>query len=299
MYLKFRYGIKHFVLLTLVFASLQTSADEGFEITIVAGTDKKSSSVVAKGEVSTVITDDYRNVFKIGDDHALKDAVNAYFGKKPNDAYLKSKTPWGDLYTKYNWDQVEVVTKVDSAKIVEITANPSILSSKTLQNSSNVTGTFDASISETVSNTTESNWSEEDSITVGQSFSYDVSFLGSGGGGETSLEYSHTWGQGGSESQSIDVGSQQGVTVSLDPGQEVLAELNASRGTMKIEIVYKTYLKGIVAVNYNPKYKHHHFWALGIHGVMQSGGLSSEILSTETIELGYYSNGQVILKNVK
>lgn len=272
-------------------------AEEGFVITIVAGSDKNSSSVKATGRVQEVITDADRKAFNI-EDSSLKNAVDKYFGKKPNDAYVKSKTPWGDLYTKYSWNQVERVTEVHSAKIVEITSNPSILSTKTLTNNSSVTATFDASISETVSNTTESNWSEEDSVSVSQSFSYDVSFLGSGGGGETSFEYTHTWGQGGSESQSIDVGSQQGVSVTLEPGQSVVANLNASRGTMKIEIVYKVYLTGTTAINYNPKYKGHHFWDLGISGVMRSGGLSNEILVTETIELGYYSNGEVVLGNV-
>jgi len=172
------------------------------------------------------------------------------------------------------------------------------LSTKTLANNSNVSATFDASISETVSNTTESDWSEEDSVSVSQSFSYDVSFLGSGGGGETSFDYTHTWGQGGSESQSIDVGSEQGVSVTLNPGQSVVAELNASRGTMKIQIVYKVYLTGTTAVNYNPTWKDHHFWDLGISGVMNPGGISNEILVTEVIELGYYSNGEVVLGNV-
>ncbi|MBO6563270.1 MAG: hypothetical protein JJ956_00890, partial [Pseudomonadales bacterium] len=168
------------------FISFQAIADEGFRISIVAGKDKQSSSVRAVGKVSELITDDDRKTFNI-EDSSLKSAIDKHFGKRPNDAYVKSKTPWGDLYAKYSWSQVHRVTEVHSAKIVEITSEPSILSSKTLENNSNYSGTFDASISETVENTTESNWSEEDSVSVSQTFSYDVSFLGSGGGGETSF----------------------------------------------------------------------------------------------------------------
>ncbi len=282
----------------LLSTSFVLHASDGFVITIVAGADMNSSSVEATGEVQEVITDDDRKTFNI-EDSSLKSAVEKYFGKKPSDAYVKSNTPWGDLYTKYNWTQVQRVTKVHSAKILEITSTPSILSSKTLSNDSNVTATFNASISETVSNSTASNWSEEDSVSVSQEFSYDVSFLGSGGGGKTSFDYTHTWGQGGSEQLSIDVGSEEGISVTLKPGQSVVAELNASRGKMKIQIVYKVYLTGTVAVNYNPTYKGHHFWDLGISGVMQSGNISNEILVTETIELGYYSNGEVVLGNVQ
>jgi len=163
------------------FVSGGVFASDGFNITIVAGPDAKSSSVKVSGSISEVITDADRSVFKI-EDSQLKDAINTYFGKRPNDAYVKSKTPWGDLYSTYNWTEVHRNVRVHSAKIVEVTSSPTILSKKTLANNSSVSGSFEASISENVSNTTESNWSEEDSFTVGQSFSYDVSFLGSGGG---------------------------------------------------------------------------------------------------------------------
>ncbi len=282
----------------LLFAPVPVQAEEGFVITIVAGQNVDSSSVTATGYFSEVITDADRKAFKI-EDSELKTAIHGHFGKRPKDAYVKSPTPWGDLYKKYSWTQVHRVTRVHSAKILEITADPSVLAKKTLKNNSNITGTFNASISETVSNTTESNWSEEDSVSVSQSFSYDVSFLGAGGGGETSFEYTHTWGQGGSESQDISVGSEQGVSVTLDPGQEVVAQLNASRGKMKIQITYEVYLTGTTAVNYNPTYKGHHFWDLGISGVMRSGDIKNSILVTETIEVGYYSNGEVVLGNVQ
>lgn len=273
------------------------SATDGFDIQIVAGKDARSSSVKVSGSISELITDADRSAFGLNDSQ-LKTAVGKYFGKKPNDAYVKSKTPWGDLYSTYNWKQVYRNVRVHSAKIVSVTSKPTVLSKKTLRNSSNVGGTFGASVSESVSNTTESNWSQEDSFSVGQSFSYDVSFLGSGGGGETSMEYTHTWGQGGSESQSITVGSEQSVSVYLDPGQEVTAELNASRGSLKIQIVYEVYLSGTTAVNYSGKYKGHHFWDFSINSVMRSGGIKNSYLVTETIEVGYYSNGEVVLGKV-
>jgi hypothetical protein len=278
-------------------ATGSAAATDGFDIQIVAGKDAKSSSVKVTGRISEVITDDDRENFKIKDSD-LKNAVNAYFGKRPNDAYVKSKTPWGDLYSKYNWTQVHRNVRVHSAKIVEVTSKPTVLSKKTLRNDSNVGGTFGASISESVSNSTESNWSREDSFSVSQSFSYDVSFLGAGGGGETSMEYTHTWGEGGSESQDITVGSEQSVSVYLDPGQSVTASLNASRGSLKVQIVYEVYLSGSTAINYNPKYKGHHFWDLSIGSVMRSGKITNSYLVTETIEVGYYSNGEVVLGKV-
>jgi len=79
----------------------------------------------------------------------------------------------------------------------------------------------------------------------------------------------------------------------------VIAELTASRGVMKVRIRYNAYLIGQSAVNYNPTYKGHHFWALPIGSVMSGGGLTNSVKSTEDIEIGYYSNSKVELKNAK
>jgi len=171
-----------------------------------------------------------------------------------------------------------------------------IIATKTFKNNSTKKATFDASISDQVTNTTESNWSETDTIDVGQTISYGVSFLGAGGG-ETSMNYSHSWGQGGSESKSIIVGTDSGVSVELEPGESVEAVLTASRGVMKVRIVYKAYLTGSTAVNYNPTYKDHHFWGLNIGSVMSAAGLSINRQYTEDIEIGYYSNSNIELRN--
>ena len=36
---------------------------------------------------------------------------------------------------------------------------------------------------------------------------------------------------------------------------------------------------------------------LGISGVMSKGGISSSVISTEDIEIGYYSNAKIELKD--
>ena len=72
----------------------------GFNISIVAGKDSSSSSVMVQGSVQHVITDEERSSFGLSDSQ-LKGAVDKYFGKQPNDAYLHSPTPWDDLYKRY------------------------------------------------------------------------------------------------------------------------------------------------------------------------------------------------------
>ncbi|MCB0428698.1 MAG: follicular epithelium yolk protein subunit [Flavobacteriales bacterium] len=270
----------------------------GLKITIKAGEDVATSSVNASGSVQHIITDKERGTFNLNDG-SLKNAVEKYFGKKPNDAFLHSPTPWKDLYKTYGWPQVQTVLVVQSAEITGITSEPVIIATKTFSNKSKQKATFNAGISDQVTNTVESNWSQTSTIEVSQTISYEVGFLGSGGGGETSFSFSQAWGKGGSESKSIAVGSDSGVSVELEPGESVEAQLTASRGVMKVRIRYKAYLIGNTAVNYNPTYKGHHFWSLGINGVMNSARIQNLKEFTEDIEVGYYSNSKVELRDTQ
>src|SRR5690606_17389442 len=121
------------------------------------------------------------------------DAVKAYFGKSPNDAYLHSPTPWDDLYKRYSWPQVQMVLIVQSAEILGITSEPVIVKRQEVSNNSKQTGIFNVGVSDSVDNTTSSNWNTGGELTIAQKVSYGVKFLGTGAEGETSLSYSQSW----------------------------------------------------------------------------------------------------------
>jgi hypothetical protein len=116
-------------------------------------------------------------------------------------------------------------------------------------------------------------------------------------GGSTSWSFGLSIGAGGSRSDSVSVGSDQGVSVDLDPGEAVDAQLSVSRGILKARIFYDVYLIGSTAINYNPTFKDHHFWALDIGGVMQAGGIKNHRQITQDITVGYYSNAEVKLSD--
>ncbi|NCS36269.1 MAG: follicular epithelium yolk protein subunit [Microcystis aeruginosa G11-01] len=265
-------------------------------VSINAGQDANSSSVTATGSIQHIINDTERTAFNI-QDAALKSAVATYFGQAPNDAYVCSPTPWGDLYQTYGWPQIQTLFSVVSASILGVTSEPTIVASQIFQNSSSVPAEFNCGITQEVSVTTESNWSNSSTVEVGQTISYDISFLGAGAGGETSLSYSETWEQGGSESESVTLGSSSGVTVTLQPGQSVVSELTASKGKLTVQIVYQQTLSGVTAINYGNTYKGHHFWALNINAVMSAAGYPTTITTTETIEIDFYANSKIVLKD--
>jgi len=66
---------------------------------------------------------------------------------------------------------------------------------------------------------------------------------------------------------------------------------------MKVRITYKAHLIGSTAINYNPTYKGHHFWSLDLPSVMNSAGINNSLTFTEDIEIGYFANAEVELKN--
>ena len=267
----------------------------GFNISIVAGKDVHSSSLKVEGSVKHVITNAERKTFHLND-RQLKDAVHKSFGKRPNDAYLHSPTPWHDLYRRYNWQQTSTVITA-SGEILEITSKPVALVTKTLENNSNIEGTFTADLSESVSDTVSSSWNVQHTVSVNQKIKYEIGFLGTGGGGETDISYSQSWGESGEKSKTVTIGSSSSVSVSLKPNQAVEATLTATRGVMKIRIRYRAHLTGYTAINYNPTYKKHHFWALYLPNVMMDANIPNSVEFTEDIEVGYYSSGKVEIKD--
>lgn len=265
-------------------------------IGINAGPDAASSSVTATGSIQHVITDSERTAFNI-QDAALKSAVNTYFGQAPDDAFVCSPTPWNDLYNTYGWPQVQTYLTVQSATIVGVASVPTNLATQSFQNTSNQTATVNCGITQDVAVSTESNWSDTTSVEIGQSISYGLSFLGSGAEGETSMSFSETWEQGGSESETVTLGMSSGVTVDLGPGESVNAELTASKGTLTVQVVYQLTLSGDTAINYSDTYNGHHFWGLPINSVMSAAGYPTTITTTETITIAFYANSRIVVSN--
>jgi hypothetical protein len=275
---------------------------KGIQVIIIVSADKAHSSVSTSGSIHHTITDNEAQTFNIGDTN-LKNAIGNYFGKEPTYAYLHDPTPiWTNpsLYERFGWHEVKITLFVQSATVTEIAAKTEIFAAKILINNSNKRATFDASISTKIQNIVENNWSKTDAIEVGLNFSYKVEFEGCGKAGESTLLYNHLWGQDASESKKVKLEISREVNVDLDSGESVEAVLTASKGVMKVKILYRAYLEGHIAICYHgKKYKGHWYWALPIIGVMNASDLDICKDFTEEIEISFYSNAQVELRNSK
>ncbi|PWC19615.1 hypothetical protein [Brenneria corticis] len=65
------------------------------KVNIIASPESNQTVATAVGDDIAVISNEERSTFQLNDQQ-LKNAVEVYFGKKPNDAYLCSPTPWND-----------------------------------------------------------------------------------------------------------------------------------------------------------------------------------------------------------
>ncbi|XP_063630712.1 spherulin-2A-like [Cydia splendana] len=286
----FRYLL--LVLPALVHARINVEVSGKFE------NENSDMKVHYSGSQMDIISDQERDSFSLGDNN-LKNAVNAYFGRRPNDAFLKSPTPWGDLYRTYNWNQVARTLVPKSGKVLKITSQPLIVMQQVFENNSTKPATFNVGISHSVENRVSSHWAKSAELSVEQEISYGIDIEVANLGGSTTFSYTSAWGIGAEKSEAVTIGATSSMEVLLQPGQSVTTELHATKGTIQIEMEYLASLSGAVAVNYDDVYRGHHYWALPVQTVMSHGGLKNEIMSREIIEIGFYSQSKVVVRDRK
>ncbi|KAI5639632.1 spherulin-2A-like [Phthorimaea operculella] len=271
---------------------LPAVAYASIHINIKTGTDESIANVTVLGSSVEIIPDGERSAWKLND-RQLKDAVEAYSGKRPTHAYLKSPTPWGDLYQTYGWPQVQRTLVPINARILGIHNEPVIIATQDFINNSSAEATFTATITQNKEDTVSTTWTKGGNLEVGQEIHYSIELGVGEAGGSTTFSFSSSWGEETSKSQTVTVGSSSGVEIKLDPGQSVTAALTATRGTMEVQVDYRANLDGAVACNYEDKYEDHFFWGFDVTSCLDAAGYPMTIDSTETLKIGYYTNGMV------
>lgn len=238
-----------------------------------------------------VVTSEEIKLFKI-DNRNLYHALKKYYGKKPNNAYLKSPTPWGDLYKTYNWEQITRILTIKSARVKAIDMKPVILDSKDFENySADKVLKINTGISQTIENSITTSWSETHDLTLSQEVEYDVNVIFAKLSGKTGISYTSSWGKTIEKSEAVTIGSTASIETELQPKQAVKSVLTATRGTLEVEVIYLASLRGNVAVNFKKPHNGHHFLGPHVEAVMKAGGLSNELETVQTIKVALYTDG--------
>ena len=105
--------------------------------------------------------------------------------------------------------------------------------------------------------------------------------------GKVGFSFTHDWSWGGSESQTVGLGSSDNISVVLGPGQKVDAQPESSRGDLTVDVDYLATVGGD---------------ALGTSGDQTHSWFASRVLGdknlqriTQTVTVGYYSNDSILL----
>jgi hypothetical protein len=285
------------------------SPEPGITLSINAAATVGESSLVATGYYQHPITSNELALFGLNAHGGNYFASVFGGGNAPDEMWYTqpANSRWGDLYSDYPDNlPVTATVSVASATIQDITSNPEIISSQTFSNESGKAGVFNCGVTMDVATSAETSWSRTVTYDVTQTVSYELSFLGAGAGGETSFSFSQQFGEGGTQSNSITLGQSSGLSVELEPGQSVVAELSVSQGTMTIEVVYQITLTGGVFGTFESPYTwpnspgngygSHYIWMVyDVNDVLSSGSAPQVITVTETIAVGFFTNSVVTL----
>jgi len=266
----------------------------GFNISIMAGGTPESSVVQASGDDWHAVTDIERDAFGLSDD-----AIRAYFkadGIQASDVYVKGD-PQAGPYDCRLWKpgecppQVQVHLIAAGAKITGFSLRPDIIATKLFENDSSITGTTSGGVSTTVTNTITNSWSQSNSLTVGTEIGFNAGVVS----GKVSFSFKHDWNWGGSETQSIGVGSTDNVSVVLNPHQKVEAELQMARGTLTAEISYVAVLGGdVVAASGEGYISGYAADAAPVKSLTITQTLTFDFFSMDTVKLVDPSSGTLL-----
>ncbi|KAJ8707941.1 hypothetical protein PYW08_010307 [Mythimna loreyi] len=124
-------------------------------IKITAGVTEADAKVEYIGENVEIISDIERETWGIGD-KGLKGACTKFAGARPGDVFVRSPTPWNDVYRRFNWAQVKRTLKPVRSRVLGIHTKPVIIASRKFSNNNKRIGTkgkYNAAISHQIQET--------------------------------------------------------------------------------------------------------------------------------------------------
>uniref|UniRef100_A0A2A4JYN7 Uncharacterized protein n=1 Tax=Heliothis virescens TaxID=7102 RepID=A0A2A4JYN7_HELVI len=281
----------------LLLLTIPLLAQSRIEVQITAAETKSNTRLQFAGTNENTINERDITTFNLTKEN-LKAGVNSYFGASPTDIFLNNPTLWGDLYTENKWKPVTKILKPLRARILELNYFPYVISNEVFNNTASIRSSARVQIGAPLEEVVMSFWENPvDSSTEGIKYTFNVE--SSAIPSKSTFSYVSKFGENVLNSRSVFIGSETGLVVTLEPEQAVHVELVATKGTMKAKLDYKTVLSGSLAVNYDPRYKDHHFWSLDINKVMEAARLNCTRVSSEVIDFSFYVNSKVNIRDFR
>ncbi|MCL2420430.1 MAG: hypothetical protein FWD03_01100 [Defluviitaleaceae bacterium] len=275
----------------------QLNAENNIAIAAVIGSDGKAT-VNAKGNSSYLIGDNERRLFGLNDS-ALKAAIAKHKGKAPDNAFLKGPTPgvggYTNLYDQFGWKETTVHLTVKECRVRDIQVTSPVIFSNIWENKSNDAAVYTAELSQKVTNTLSTTTSFSAALSVSSNAKIGIEGLFEIG---TGYSFTTTVGKSEEKSQTAEVSASSSVSKTVGPWKSVGVEMSATKRIVKIEVVYEAFLSGSTAYHYSNKYLDHYYYSSPISSVMNTGGIKNSIVFTDQMEIGFYSDARVTVRDL-
>ncbi|CAK1549366.1 unnamed protein product [Leptosia nina] len=259
-------------------------------VTVLA-IDEEKIDVSFRGTSTDVISDKDREIFQLTDTN-LKKGVHVLFDETPDDVFIKNPTPWGDLHDQYGWDEVKTVLKPIFGRLVSKKSERQTVAKQTYDNKSAILANFTANFTRPLQETINIIWVDSE-LSVHENISHEFELFKFGGKQQF---LSAPWGVDTTKMETFRMSSEKVETV-VEPGQSVTVEIKLTKTVLTIEVVYEATLTGKVAINYENKFRGHHFWSVGVNEVLSRIGLKNSIKSKEVIDIVFYSKEEQIFSD--
>lgn len=276
------------------------------DIKINAAKTQGGSSVAYNGSFSYPVSDNDLTTFGITDSilsetvkkiHPdLPPVVKAYV-RKPDPVVNTSIT---DIFAQFGVTPATTDVKATNSTITVSNLELKQLAQKNFVNDSKLPIVCNADVTASVTDTAKDSWSEKNTLSLDQTITYEISFLGSGAGGETGFGFSHEWMKGGEVSESETLGTSSGVSFTLPPGDKAAATLSAYSAIAKVIITYEATLGSYFSYYCEPNSDG--IITLGIipmSYVFNELNMAPTKTFTETLDIGYYTSTTIQVTNSK
>ncbi|XP_068624357.1 spherulin-2A-like [Battus philenor] len=247
----------------------------------------KTVNIEFTGTDKNVLSETERKTFDLDEDTLMMNTLK-FFGKRPDNVYIRSPTPFGDLYKTYNWEEVVRTLTPMQGRVLNITSETITVASQNFENNDSKPKTFNLGLTKHLENTVSSLWTKDGDLTVNNGINYSIRL------GNATISYTSLWGLNTEKSTTMLMGSND-MQLILLPGQKVTTELLATKFTITLEMEYTATIAGTVAVNYKDSFKDHHFWALDVDEMMSDSGMASTAKSKETIDIVFHMNPDIVV----
>ncbi|XP_063538173.1 spherulin-2A-like [Cydia strobilella] len=240
---------------------------------------KNESSVRFTGTDRNIISDIEMKSFNITSSN-LKAAVRGYSGGSPNGVFVKSPTPWGNLYERFNWTEVTRVTNVKRAMITNIATEAVTLSKSNCINQSN-NSEIVCDVKADVDNYVKNNFTGK-RMSINAEYHIDL----------VCLHRKLVLRLGVNNFTEDPMNLQIKDKITLESSQTAVYVLNATKVNIDVLVDYESSVFGDVAANFNPRYKGHHFWVYNLRELIAvgSGSMSAVQKNSNLITMEYFIN---------